>query len=60
MTPAPTLAWAIKAPNGNILPSTIRLSEADTIDEWGNTSWAFYYGKGYRCVRVEVREVSEV
>jgi hypothetical protein len=61
MTPAICTAWAIKAPNGMILYNTF----ADTYDECVYSyccrdiaTWDRIHDKqGFRCVKVEVREV---
>jgi hypothetical protein len=69
MTPPPTQAWAIKAPQGewidkprcSVSPYCIRADRQASIEAFcGDTAnWKHWYRKGYRCVRVEIREMSE-
>jgi hypothetical protein len=65
MTPAPpTLAWAIKAPDGSIMPDTttaIRFKSLRRFFKLKNeyATFGIAEAEGYRCVRVEVREVGE-
>ena len=58
MTPTPTYAWAIKAPDGTILSNHV----ADTIDRLKQTTlgWDIYERHGLRCVRVQITELPEV
>jgi hypothetical protein len=60
MTTPPTLAWAIKAPDGEML---FAMFTEDTalieIQQITGKLWRDCLTEGYRCVRVEVREVGE-
>ena len=65
MTP-PTLAWAIKAPDGTyetfegiVISSNTKIN-AIRFFVWASSysmAWKKLYRRGYRCVRVEIREV---
>jgi len=55
--------WAVKAPEGDILTSTIcrhrrdaQYLFCDDADE-AETSWPRYRKQGYRCVKVRIEEV---
>lgn len=59
MTPAPPIrAWAIKAPDGEILLDTLGESKTGTIIYFtdGNRDWSRRMKEGYRCVRVSITE----
>jgi hypothetical protein len=58
MTPAPTLAWAIKAPDGRFIAVRLSQSHIDNLIEYLEATREGI-AEGYRCVRVEVCEVSE-
>jgi len=66
-SPAATIAWAIKAPDGELCLSTLRDNEASAkyaarnicnMDD-NKFSWAYIEKEGYRCVRVTVQECKE-
>jgi hypothetical protein len=60
----PTQAWAIKAPDGDIIPDTTSAIRLKTLRRFfrlfrGYESFGAAESEGYRCVRVEVREIDE-
>lgn len=59
MIPLPVPAWAIKAPDGGYIVNT----RNDTEEKAWSTIYpelrAIAKARGYRCVRVEVKEVDE-
>jgi hypothetical protein len=59
MTPSTYTAWAIKAPDGRLRHLWIASTRNGAIllfcDYAGR--WKRWYRKGYRCVKVEFREV---
>lgn len=56
-------AYAIKGPNGVLFSETIRQTRKDCKEEWLKDSiltWKTHYKVGgYRCVKVEIKEVKK-
>ena len=63
MTAPTTTAWAIKAPRGNIIKESIRLTKRDCISdeefEQGYSWREISKELGYRCVKVHIAEAQE-
>lgn len=57
----PLKAWCLKDRHGNLWPvSTLEYSRRDSIrDRFKQGEWRKFYRKGWRCVRVEIKEVEK-
>ena len=52
--------WAIKFPDGSL--TTVRITRGQTLSDWADLTlspWGKSVKRGFRCVRVEVREVEK-
>jgi hypothetical protein len=57
------IMWAVKSPDGRILFDTMDKTESwAKINFVGGSAdrWPAFYGAGYRCVEVEIRETGRV
>ena len=62
----PVYAWAIVTPRGRLDTDSIRLRRREAIHEYcayycgrGSWWWVTLRADGYRCVKVEIREVGK-
>lgn len=56
----PIKMWAIRQPYFGLFAFSLQHTRPESIkvatEKWGRP-WSYYYRHGYRCVRVEVREI---
>ncbi len=58
----PCTAWAVVSPKGHMRWGTINKLRADALYCWTLTfgrHWPYWYRRGWRCVKVEIKEVEK-
>ncbi len=56
----PVKGWVVVDPSGMVILHTFRINEDDSIKNYlsdGSTKWEYFYNRGYRCIRVELKEI---
>ena len=53
------IRWAIKTPEDELLIGAVWLKKSICIECFAGEHWSGYYKLGYRCVKIEIRELKK-